>query len=162
MATKSNGNGEGKGEGSGLPAFLRFSRATSRLAGRPATFAVVVLVVVAWAVSGPLFGYSESWQLTINTLTTIVTFLMVFLIQATQNRDAEAIQLKLDELIVSLEGPRDELVDSENLSDEEQLALHRRYLQAAERARSRIKSQVRDLEEARGRRRRRKGDARGR
>ena len=143
---------------SGLSPFLRFSRETSRLAGRPATFALVVLVILAWAVSGPMFHYSEGWQLTINTFTTIVTFLMVFLIQATQNRDAEAIQLKLDELIIGLEGPRDELVDSENLSDEEQLKLHRKYLELAEKARQRLKTEVNELEQARGSRRR-KGDA---
>ena len=133
--------------------FMRFSRATSHLAGRPATFAIVVLVILAWAVSGPLFGFSESWQLTINTLTTIVTFLMVFLIQATQNRESEAIQLKLDELIVGLEGPRDELVDSENLTEAEQLELHRKYLALAEKAKKRIKGEVAQLEGQHGRKR---------
>jgi low affinity Fe/Cu permease len=146
--------------GNGPSFFMRFSRATSHLAGKPGTFALVVVVILAWAVSGPIFGYSEAWQLTINTFTTIVTFLMVFLIQATQNRDAEAIQLKLDELIIGLDGPRDELVDSENLPEAEQLKLHRKYLELAERARSRIKGEVDQLEEARGRRR--KGDARDR
>jgi low affinity Fe/Cu permease len=149
--------------GNGSPGlFMRFSRATSHLAGRPTTFALVLLVIVAWAVSGPIFGFSEAWQLTINTFTTIVTFLMVFLIQSSQNRDAEAIQLKLDELIVGLEGPRDELVDSENLTEEEQLKLHKRYLALAERARRRIEGEVDELEEARGRRRRRKNDTRHR
>lgn len=152
MARKGNGPGP----------FMRFSRATSHLAGRPATFTMVLLVILAWAVSGPMFDYSEAWQLTINTFTTIVTFLMVFVIQATQNRDAEAIQLKLDELIIGLDGPRDELVDSENLPEEEQLKLHRKYLELAEKARSRIKDEVDELEEARGRRRRRKGDPRAR
>ena len=133
--------------------FMRFSRATSHLAGRPATFVLVVLVIAAWAVSGPVFGFSEGWQLTINTFTTIVTFLMVFVIQATQNRDSEAIQLKLDELIVGLEGPRDELLDSENLTEAEQLALHKKYLSLAEKARSRIRGQVEELEERRGRKR---------
>src|SRR6202007_3082890 len=95
--------------------FTRLSRNICRLAGRPATFAVVLLSVVVWAACGPLFHYSDTWQLTINTGTTIVTFLMVFLIQATQNRDAEAIQLKLDELIVALKSANNELLDSENL-----------------------------------------------
>jgi low affinity Fe/Cu permease len=126
--------------------FPAFARGTSRLAGRPITFALVVLVVLAWAVSGPLFGFSESWQLTINTLTTIVTFLMVFLIQATQNRESDAIQLKLDEIIVSLGRARNEVLDSENLSEEEQLRLHRKYLRLAEQARSRIKGRVEDIE----------------
>ena len=115
--------------------FTRFARATSHLAGRPATFAVVLILVAAWAVSGPLFGFSEAWQLSINTFTTIVTFLMVFLIQATQNRESEAIQLKLDELILALDTARDELIDSENLTEAEQLRLHKKYLAAAERAR---------------------------
>jgi low affinity Fe/Cu permease len=142
----SNGNGS---------SFTAFSRATSRLAGRPLTFVLVVLVVLGWALSGPLFGFSEAWQLTINTLTTIVTFLMVFLIQSTQNRDSEAIQLKLDEIILALDTARNELLDSENLSEEEQLRLHRKYLKMAEQARSRIKDHVSDIEERRERRERR-------
>jgi low affinity Fe/Cu permease len=143
----------------GPSAFTRFARATSHLAGRPATFALVLATVVAWAVTGPLFGYSEAWQLSINTFTTIVTFLMVFLIQATQNRDAEAIQIKLDELILALDGARNELLDSEDLDEDEQLRLHKRYLTLAERARKRIKGEVTELEAARSRRRR--GDAKG-
>jgi low affinity Fe/Cu permease len=115
--------------------FTRFARATSRLAGRSGTFSLALVIVAAWAVSGPLFGYSETWQLTINTFTTIVTFLMVFLIQATQNRESEAIQLKLDELILALDSAHNELLDSENLPEAEQLKLHKRYLDQAERAR---------------------------
>ncbi len=134
--------------------FTRFARATSHLAGKPGTFALVIAVVAAWAISGPLFGFSEAWQLTINTFTTIVTFLMVFLIQATQNREAEAIQIKLDELILALDGARDELLDSEDLDEEEQLRLHRKYLALAERARSKLKTEVNELEAARGRQRR--------
>ena len=122
--------------GTGPTPFTRLARATSLLAGRPATFALVLIVVLAWAVSGPLFDFSEAWQLTINTLTTIVTFLMVFLIQATQNRDAEAIQIKLDELIVAIDGARNELLDTENLEEAELLALHAKYVALAERARS--------------------------
>jgi low affinity Fe/Cu permease len=147
------------GNGPGL--FWRFARGTSQLAGRPATFAAVTLVVAAWALGGPAFGYSESWQLAINTLTTIVTFLMVFLIQATQNREAEAIQLKLDELIVSLKGARNELLDSENLTEEEQLKLHRRYLAMAERARTSIGAELDQLEAKRERRGRRRRTAAG-
>ena len=139
---------------SGPKPFTSFARATSHLAGKPATFAIVIAVVAAWAVSGPLFGFSEAWQLTINTFTTIVTFLMVFLIQATQNREAEAIQIKLDELILALDGARDELLDSEDLDEEEQLRLHKKYLALAERARSKLKSEVNELEAARGRQRR--------
>jgi low affinity Fe/Cu permease len=141
-----------KERANGVGLFAAFARATSRLAGRSATFSLAVLVVAAWALSGPFFGYSETWQLTINTLTTIVTFLMVFLIQATQNRESEAIQLKLDELIVALDSARDELLDSENLSEEEQLELHKRYLRQAEKARNRLEEKVEDIEQKRGRR----------
>jgi len=84
--------------------FTRFAKATSRLAGRPLTFAVAVAVILAWLVTGPFFRYSDTWQLAINTGTTIVTFLMVFLIQNTQNRDAEAVQVKLDELLRARQG----------------------------------------------------------
>jgi low affinity Fe/Cu permease len=141
--------------GNGLSPFTSFARGTSRLAGRPATFAIVLGVVLAWAVSGPLFGFSDGWQLTINTFTTIVTFMMVFLIQATQNRDSEAIQLKLDELILALDTARDELIDSENLSEEEQLELHRKYLRIAERAHGKLGGEVREIEQRRERRRHR-------
>jgi low affinity Fe/Cu permease len=114
--------------------FTRLAKGTSRLAGRPATFAIVVLVVLAWAVTGPLFDYSNSWQLAINTLTTIVTFLMVFLIQATQNRDAEAIQIKLDEIIRCTGGAHNSLLDLEELEEEELLKLRANYLELAQRA----------------------------
>lgn len=119
--------------------FTRIARGTSRLAGRPATFAGVALLVLCWALAGPYFGYSDSWQLTINTLTTIVTFLMVFLIQATQNRDAEAIQIKLDELIRCLDGADNRLLDLEELEEEDLMKLHRRYLDMAERAHRALK-----------------------
>jgi low affinity Fe/Cu permease len=109
-------------------------------AGKPATFALVIFLVLAWAVSGPYFGYSDSWQLTINTLTTIVTFLMVFLIQATQNRDAEAIQIKLDEIIRSLDGAHNALLDLEELEEEDLMRMRENYLELAERARRRLKS----------------------
>ena len=95
--------------------FTRFATATSRLTGRPLTFGLAFLVVFAWAVTGPMFGYSDAWQLTINTGTTIVTFLMVFLIQATQNRDSVAIQVKLDEVIRCLDGAHNALIDLEQL-----------------------------------------------
>ena len=99
--------------------FLKFSHATSDAVGSPWAFIVAVLIVIFWAVSGPVFHFSDTWQLVINTGTTIVTFLMVFLIQNTQNRDAKAIHLKLDELIRSKKGARNAMVDLENLSSEE-------------------------------------------
>ena len=118
--------------------FTRLAKGTARLAGRPVTFALVVLLVVAWAVSGPIFDYSDSWQLTINTFTTIVTFLMVFLIQATQNRDAEAIQIKLDEIIRASEQAHNELLDLEELEEEDLVKMRETYLALAERARQRL------------------------
>ena len=99
--------------------FRKFAHRSSELVGSPGTFLVGVAIVIVWALSGPLFGFSDTWQLVINTGTTIVTFLMVFLIQNTQNRDAKAIHLKLDELIRAIEGARNGLVNLEALSDEE-------------------------------------------
>jgi low affinity Fe/Cu permease len=115
--------------------FTRVAKATAHFAGRPATFAIVSAVVLAWAVSGPYFGYSDSWQLTINTGTTIVTFLMVFLIQATQNRDAEAIQIKLDEIIRALEGAHNALLDLEELEEDDLIKMRANYLRLADEAR---------------------------
>jgi low affinity Fe/Cu permease len=89
------------------------------LSGKPATFLLATFVVVVWAVTGPLFGYSDTWQLVINTGTTIVTFLMVFLIQNTQTRDTTALQLKLDELIVATRGAHNAIAGIEEASDEE-------------------------------------------
>ncbi|HEX9298433.1 MAG TPA: low affinity iron permease family protein [Polyangiaceae bacterium] len=99
--------------------FRKFAHRTSASVGSPWAFLLAVLVIVLWAATGPIFHYSDTWQLVINTSTTIVTFLMVFLIQNTQNRDAVAIHLKLDELIRALKGARNQLVDLEELSDEE-------------------------------------------
>jgi low affinity Fe/Cu permease len=97
--------------------FRKFASSTARIVGSPWIFVLAVLVIIAWGVSGPLFGYSDTWQLAINTTTTIVTFLMVFLIQNTQNRDSEAIHLKLDELIRAVTTARTSMVDLEELSD---------------------------------------------
>lgn len=98
--------------------FSRFAASTSKLAGRPATFVLAVALVFAWAVSGPIFGYSEVWQLVINTSTTIITFLMIFLLQNSQNRDSEALQAKLDALILSSTA-HDRYVGIEKLDEEE-------------------------------------------
>lgn len=115
--------------------FSRFAKWTSRMAGKPATFFVAVLIIVVWAVSGPLFGFSDTWQLVINTGTTIITFLMVFLIQNTQNRDSEAMQVKLDELIHVTKGAQNALLDLEELEEEELDRIRDGYEKIAERAR---------------------------
>src|ERR1700710_1577021 len=111
--------------------FARFSSATARATGSPAAFVLCVLVVLVWAVSGPVFHYSETWQLVINTGTTIVTFLMVFLIQNTQNRDGAAVQTKLDELIRASDA-EDEFIGIEALTDKELDLLHRKCVKASE------------------------------
>ena len=99
-------------------AFRRFACWTADACGRPAAFLLAVIVIAAWAVTGPMFDFSDTWQLLINTGTTIATFLMVFLIQNTQNRDARAMHLKLDELIRAVSKARNELVDLEDQPDE--------------------------------------------
>ncbi len=99
--------------------FNTFSRNASTVTGSPGAFVIAVLVILVWAITGPIFGYSDTWQLVINTGTTIVTFLMVFLIQNAQNRDAKAIHLKLDELIRSKKGARNTMIDLELLTDEQ-------------------------------------------
>jgi low affinity Fe/Cu permease len=108
-------------------AFRRVAHATSCAIGSPYAFAVAVLVVVVWVACGPAFHYSDTWQLVINTGTTIVTFLVVFMIQNTQNRDSRAIHLKLDELIRAVKSARNKLVDVEDLPDEELAKLAREF-----------------------------------
>jgi low affinity Fe/Cu permease len=98
--------------------FRKLAHWTSRIAGTPFAFVLACLVIILWALSGPWYGYSDTWQLVINTGTTILTFLMVFLIQNTQNRDSHAIHLKLDELIKAVEGARNQLIDIEDNTDE--------------------------------------------
>lgn len=107
--------------------FRKFASAIAHASGSYWTFIVAVTIIVAWAVTGPAFGYSDTWQLVINTGTTIVTFLMVFLIQNTQNRDARAFHLKLDELLKGVKGARTSLVDLEDLSDEQLDDLQKYY-----------------------------------
>jgi low affinity Fe/Cu permease len=99
--------------------FTRFAKRTARTTGQPVTFALAAFVVLAWAISGPLFHFSDTWQLVINTGTTIVTFLMVFLIQSTQNRDSEAVQIKLDELLRISPGAHNVLINLEELEEHE-------------------------------------------
>lgn len=107
--------------------FRKFANAVSNIVGTPWIFIIAVTVVFLWAVSGPMFHFSDTWQLVINTGTTIITFLMVFLIQNTQNRDAKAIHLKLDELIRGVQGARTGLVNLEELSDQELEELHKEF-----------------------------------
>ena len=108
-------------------AFRIFARRSSMVLGSAWAFASAILIIVIWGLTGPTFHYSDTWQLIINTGTTIVTFLMVFLIQNTQNRDAKAAHLKLDEVIRALKGARNELVDLENLSDEDLTSLEKQF-----------------------------------
>ena len=116
--------------------FAKFANATARIAGRPPAFIACVLLVVAWAVTGPIFKFSQTWQLVINTGTTIITFLMVFLIQNTQNRDTQALQIKLDELIRSTQGAHNALLDLEELEEKDLQAFQDRYEALAEKARA--------------------------
>ncbi len=115
--------------------FLRFSKWASNAAGHPMAFLLCVLLILAWLVSGPLFGFSDTWQLAINTGTAIITFLMVFVIQSTQNRDSQAMQIKLDELIRALDGAHNALLDLEELSNEELGRIRGRYEELAQQAR---------------------------
>ncbi|HVX72539.1 MAG: low affinity iron permease family protein [Devosia sp.] len=114
--------------------FLRFSHTVSRLAGKPMTFAAACILILLWAVAGPVFHYSETWQLVVNTATTIITFLMVFVLQNTQNRDGEAVQAKLDELIYAVRDADNRFVAAEKLSDKELHALRERLTQQCDRA----------------------------
>ncbi len=115
--------------------FGRFAQKTAYLTGRPAAFGLAALVIIAWALTGPLFHYSDTWQLVINTATSLATFLMVFLIQNTQNRDSCAIQIKLDELIRALEGAHNALLDLEELDEKELLRIRANYGKLAAKAR---------------------------
>ena len=115
--------------------FTRFAKATAHASGQPPAFMLAVLVVVAWVISGPLFHWSDTWQLVINTGTTIVTFLMVFLIQSTQNRDAVAVQVKLDELLRVTPGAHNVLMNLEELEEHELERIRMVYVRLAEKAR---------------------------
>jgi low affinity Fe/Cu permease len=115
--------------------FHRFAVATSRVLGTPGAFIAAITIIVVWALSGPLFGYNDTWQLTINTGTTIITFLMVFLIQNTQNREARATEIKLDELLRAVRKARTSLVDLEDLSEEELAKLEEEFKRVGRKAR---------------------------
>lgn len=119
--------------------FSRLAKWTAHVAGHPLGFGISLLIIIAWAVSGPLFGFSDTWQLVINTGTTIVTFLMVFLVQNTQNRDSAAIHIKLDELIRAVEGAHNACLDLEELSEDELEKMRDRYESLAREARDAIR-----------------------
>ncbi|HEX8128780.1 MAG TPA: low affinity iron permease family protein [Pyrinomonadaceae bacterium] len=127
----------------------RFSQQATIWAGRSWAFIVALGVIVVWAVTGPVFGFSDTWQLVINTGTTIVTFLMVFLIQRTQNKDSLALHLKLNEIVAALDGASNRLIDVEDLTEEEILTLHRHYQKLVKMAKSDSKLTVsHSIEEA--------------
>ncbi|TMH25533.1 MAG: low affinity iron permease family protein [Betaproteobacteria bacterium] len=124
--------------------FTRFAKWTAKAAGRPIAFTAAVAVIALWALTGPIFGFSDTWQLIINTGTTIITFLMVFLIQSTQNRDSEAIQVKLDELIRLSKGGHNALLDLEELEEAELDSIRAEYCKIAEDARAKLRRGQRD------------------
>jgi low affinity Fe/Cu permease len=124
--------------------FTRFAKSTAKASGRPFTFFIAVMVIAVWAITGPIFGFSDTWQLIINTGTTIITFLMVFLIQNTQNRDSEAIQVKLDELIRLSKGGHNVLLDLEELEDDELDRIQETYRKIARQAREELRRGVPD------------------
>ena len=125
-------------------AFNRFANAASRATGRPLAFILAMATIVVWAVTGPFFGFSDTWQLVINTGTTIITFLMVFLIQNTQNRDTGALQIKLDELIRAVDGAHTALLDLEALEEGELDTIKKRYWEIARRSREAVKKGEKD------------------
>lgn len=119
--------------------FSQFARKASSFTGRPVAFLLAALVIVAWLVTGPIFHYSDTWQLVINTGTTIITFLMVFLIQNTQNRDSEAVQIKLDELLRVTSGAHNALLDLEELEQGELDRIRKEYVRLAAGAREMLR-----------------------
>lgn len=124
--------------------FLRFAKWTARATGHPVSFVLALAIIIAWATTGPIFRFSDTWQLVINTGTTIVTFLMVFLIQNTQNRESTAMQLKLDEIIRALEGAHNALLDLEELTEQDLDRIRQRYEDLARRAREDLRRGHRD------------------
>ena len=126
--------------------YSRFANQIARLSGRPKTFALAAAVIAVWLITGPLFDFSDTWQLVINTGTTIVTFLMVFLIQNTQNRDSEALQIKIDELIRATKGAHNALLDLEELEQDSLDEFRRRYQSLASAARAELESGRQDTD----------------
>jgi low affinity Fe/Cu permease len=125
---------------SNTPLFTRFAKWAARATGKPATFIGAALLIVVWAITGPLFDFSDTWQLVINTGTTIITFLMVFLIQNTQNRDTEAMHIKLDELIRAVETAQNTMMNLEQLDEKELDEIRAEYEKMAEKARKKSQS----------------------
>ena len=125
--------------------FSRLAKWTARATGHPSTFVIAMLLILGWLITGPAFGFSSTWQLVINTATTIVTFLMVFLIQNTQNRDSEAMQLKLDELIRATQGAHNAVLDLEELSQQELDRIKAPYEELARQARKQLKQGMKDI-----------------
>lgn len=123
-----------------VSAFTRFAKWAARATGRPGTFIGAATIIVLWALSGPLFDFSDTWQLVINTSTTIITFLMVFLIQNTQNRDTEAMQIKLDELIRAVGGAQNTMLDLEEMDEDELDRIRLEYQEMAEKAREKLEN----------------------
>ncbi|MFL6468613.1 MAG: low affinity iron permease family protein [Pyrinomonadaceae bacterium] len=123
--------------------FTKFARIASTATGKPSTFLIAVLIILIWAITGPLFGFSDTWQLVINTGTTIITFLMVFLIQNTQNRDTEALQIKLDEIIRANRAARNAVLDLEEMDEYELDQIRKEYLDLAEEAHTHLKQRQR-------------------
>lgn len=124
--------------------YSQFAKVAAHFCGRPRVFVLAVVVIAVWIVSGPIFGFSDTWQLAINTGTTIITFLMVFLIQNTQNRDTEAIQIKLDELIRATQGAHNALLDLEELEEETLDAFRAKYESLARDARVELERGIQD------------------
>jgi len=126
--------------------YTHFAKVAAHIAGRPVTFVFSFLLIVGWIVTGPVFHYSDTWQLVINTTTTIITFLMVFLIQNTQNRDTQAIQIKLDELIRATQGAHNALLDLEEMEAGELDRFRKRYAKLARDARRAIETGEMDID----------------
>ncbi|WP_411726033.1 low affinity iron permease family protein [Methyloglobulus sp.] len=126
--------------------YSRFAKACPRFCGRPIVFGLAVGTILVWIITGPMFNYSNTWQLVINTATTIITFLMVFLIQSTQNRDTEAIQIKLDELIRATKGAHNSLLDIEELEEIQLDAFRAKYEALAELAREKVDNGILDTD----------------
>lgn len=132
---------------SNVSVFTRFARWAATVTGKPATFLTAVMIIVVWALLGPFFGFSDTWQLVINTGTTIITFLMVFLIQNTQNRDTEALQIKLDELIRSSKLARNAVLNLEEMDEKELDTIRQEYLDLAEHAREHLRKKKKKNDE---------------